>query len=73
VALGDVYFRCPGATASALSGVSLGAGPGQLAASLDTASEREVQKALDALMSSRTTIAIAHRLTERCGHASRSR
>ena len=29
---------------------------------LDTASEREVQKALDALMGSRTTIAIAHRL-----------
>jgi ATP-binding cassette subfamily B protein len=31
--------------------------------SLDTASEREVQKALDALMGSRTTIAIAHRLS----------
>ena len=30
---------------------------------LDTASEREVQKALDALMGSRTTIAIAHRLS----------
>jgi ATP-binding cassette subfamily B protein len=30
---------------------------------LDTASEREVQKALDALMWSRTTIAIAHRLS----------
>jgi ATP-binding cassette subfamily B protein len=30
---------------------------------LDTASEREVQKALDTLMGSRTTIAIAHRLS----------
>jgi ATP-binding cassette subfamily B protein len=30
---------------------------------LDTASEREVQRALDALMGSRTTIAIAHRLS----------
>jgi ATP-binding cassette, subfamily B, bacterial len=30
---------------------------------LDTASEREVQNALDALMGSRTTIAIAHRLS----------
>ena len=30
---------------------------------LDTASEREVQKALEALMGSRTTIAIAHRLS----------
>lgn len=30
---------------------------------LDTNSEREVQKALDALMGSRTTIAIAHRLS----------
>jgi ATP-binding cassette subfamily B protein len=30
---------------------------------LDTASEREVQKALDALMGTRTTIAIAHRLS----------
>ena len=30
---------------------------------LDTASEREVQKALDDLMGSRTTIAIAHRLS----------
>jgi len=30
---------------------------------LDTASEREVQKALDALMGARTTIAIAHRLS----------
>jgi ATP-binding cassette, subfamily B, bacterial len=30
---------------------------------LDTASEREVQSALDALMGSRTTIAIAHRLS----------
>jgi ATP-binding cassette, subfamily B, bacterial len=30
---------------------------------LDTASEREVQKALDALMGSRTTIASAHRLS----------
>lgn len=30
---------------------------------LDTASEREVQKALDGLMGSRTTIAIAHRLS----------
>ncbi|MFF5289367.1 ABC transporter ATP-binding protein [Paractinoplanes globisporus] len=30
---------------------------------LDTASEREVQKALDSLMGSRTTIAIAHRLS----------
>jgi ATP-binding cassette subfamily B protein len=30
---------------------------------LDTASEREVQQALDALMGSRTTIAIAHRLS----------
>jgi ATP-binding cassette subfamily B protein len=30
---------------------------------LDMASEREVQKALDALMGSRTTIAIAHRLS----------
>jgi ATP-binding cassette subfamily B protein len=30
---------------------------------LDTASEREVQKALDALMGSRTTVAIAHRLS----------
>jgi ATP-binding cassette subfamily B protein len=30
---------------------------------LDTVSEREVQKALDALMGSRTTIAIAHRLS----------
>jgi ATP-binding cassette, subfamily B, bacterial len=30
---------------------------------LDTASEREVQKALDTLMRSRTTIAIAHRLS----------
>jgi ATP-binding cassette, subfamily B, bacterial len=30
---------------------------------LDTASEREVQKALDVLMGSRTTIAIAHRLS----------
>src|SRR5215470_5368900 len=30
---------------------------------LDTASEREVQKALDALMGSRTPIAIAHRLS----------
>jgi len=30
---------------------------------LDTASEREVQKALDALTGSRTTIAIAHRLS----------
>ena len=30
---------------------------------LDEASEREVQKALDALMGSRTTIAIAHRLS----------
>ena len=30
---------------------------------LDTASEREVQKALDALMCSRMTIAIAHRLS----------
>jgi ATP-binding cassette, subfamily B, bacterial len=30
---------------------------------LDTASEREVQTALDALMGSRTTIAIAHRLS----------
>jgi ATP-binding cassette subfamily B protein len=30
---------------------------------LDTASEREVQKALDALMGSRTTIAVAHRLS----------
>jgi ATP-binding cassette subfamily B protein len=30
---------------------------------LDTASEHEVQKALDALMGSRTTIAIAHRLS----------
>ncbi len=28
---------------------------------IDTASEREVEKALDALMGSRTTIAIAHR------------
>ena len=32
-------------------------------ASLDTASERSVQEALDRLMSSRTTIAIAHRLS----------
>jgi ATP-binding cassette subfamily B protein len=32
VALGDVYFRYPGAAAGALSGVSLGAGPGQLVA-----------------------------------------
>jgi ATP-binding cassette subfamily B protein len=31
--------------------------------SLDTASEREVQRALDALMGARTTIAIAHRLS----------
>jgi ATP-binding cassette subfamily B protein len=30
---------------------------------LDTASEREVQKALDTLMGSRTTVAIAHRLS----------
>ena len=30
---------------------------------LDTASEREVQRALDALMGSRTTIAVAHRLS----------
>src|SRR5262249_5546162 len=30
---------------------------------LDTASEREVQNALDTLMGSRTTIAIAHRLS----------
>ena len=30
---------------------------------LDTASEREVQTALDALMGSRTTIAVAHRLS----------
>jgi ATP-binding cassette, subfamily B, bacterial len=30
---------------------------------LDTASEREVQKALDTLMGSRTTIAVAHRLS----------
>jgi len=31
--------------------------------SLDTASEREVQKALDAFMANRTTIVIAHRLS----------
>jgi energy-coupling factor transporter ATP-binding protein EcfA2 len=31
--------------------------------SLDTASEREVQRALEAVMGSRTTIAIAHRLS----------